>query len=1735
MNFIDPDSFVDPDQHPKGAWSEVYKKYLANHRAGSEYDTIPPIPYAPIPGAEAYDNTPPMSYDEFSKLKDKEYRDRLIAVPETALHMGLGMGSAVLGGLVAPLAPVMPWAHTRDPQKMFEDISALPSAIPKLSDKTDDYLRSVGSVMQAFPATGNYPGLLRPMKVGQAAAPTVQANLKALAEKKKAAAVEVPPVVDTPIPDTLANRVKQREETPLTPSQLKEWKDTQDKFTAYQKEQEQLSRANQAQEAINARQAALEQDVATQTNQDFNAAERARQEQAPTGYADWVEQQRQSANERQPGNNAPMEFESPYPVDANDYPHVLGDAPYQPDNFIDPDTAGQKALPITVADTLQTGMKSEDPFARTNASRTVARNILETDLHPPIIKTVDARRFGGKQSGAVDFQAIVDLFPKFKGTKVTEPVYHGRTRGFRTGDFNTKRGFKGYYDETGGVDSSGFIYSPKRAYPGDLGAWFSSTGKGTDTFAGARTGVSGGQVHQSYINLQSPKIFKTHGDFIDWFHSQTAKGESASKARRSLIKDGHDGIVIEESRTDGGGLRSDYVVFDSNNIKNAISPQMNSGMARGQRGAMDWGDSKTNDFLKKLNPFSRENRFTKIQQQTKTLAENFQESFPVASKWLQQRSVQELINDMVDADKTDNPIQYWQEKLAGVSAAEDPTIGGQMKPIGRNTSYGQARGPKDMMEIRLSPQEAENAMEMAHTIKILRDEFTKPLLKIKEPSQIDVDSFSWPNGKDPMSHDERMKNAAYKRAYEKQGQEIARWNQQIKEINAKFEEEYGFSPSGFDEMSLEYGKPEDHIWSVIFGLADKIKRDEDNAITAYGLQGFSGMGKNQRGMVDLGIFNKAKQKLIEEATKSKIWAEELTGQQVVDEALAHGKDAKGATNFSAGGSLEAEKRANPLVRGGVRILQRFKNQSENAIRESVFPAETSLRKLSRNELADLGEAFKQEMFLRERFSMEELAQAGLNEKQLLAYKRTRDMFTDALEAQNKVREIQGLKPISENEAYLSSRWQGDFRMPFMDERGRLKWYLAADSKRSLEKQASELLSRFPGELTPGDMSIVRSSKRGTDAQSIYTQMLDVLGRDDPAVAKIAKWVEESTVEQGRKTLGQEKHFEPKANVKGFVGDRPWNNPKQEAIDMFQQQINYAKNAHNWTSMQLAGQELKHIFANEDLANTQPHALKYLKEYYADNLGFNEHPVVKAFEDFVRDSGYSPNMIGRGIGNVKAVWVLQKLAVNAGFAISNVIQASNMLPHLADLTIKHGANPLSGLALGIPTGLAMAAGHATQQPGKFHRALGAIPGYDVFIARAMKYAEDNSVIARSIYDESPIESSFRAAGQASKVLGKTITAPETVLRSVVYMTYVNALKHSKKMKNDVDIFRLAEEKTNISMGDYREGERAMVFNKMGNLGNALNTLQTYPMNFYNQWVWAGKETVRGNPVPAMVMLGAQTYMAGAMGIPGFAEADKLLEYIKDHLAESAPTVWNKVKNFSLKKIMLDVSPDLLYGGASGRTGVALTARAAAPIPSEMVQTPGAPAVDLLKQGASVVQAAVDPTDKQKVAQAILNTAPTGLQGALETGPLQNQTSVQTGDTRTYGKIKDLSAMEGQVARTPQEESLRAWGLRSQREVSERDQTYATQKHIAQAAQITRDLPGKIYNKLATNQTDDAREYIELYVELSGKAPTRQQIETQMIARFTTPGQRLNMKKNMPLEAVLAVKRLHETLDRMGYAN
>lgn len=894
--------------------------------------------------------------------------------------------------------------------------------------------------------------------------------------------------------------------------------------------------------------------------------------------------------------------------------------------------------------------------------------------------------------------------------------------------------------------------------------------------------------------------------------------------------------------------------------------------------------------------------------------------------------------------------------------------------------------------------------------------------------------------------------------------------------------------------------------------------------------------KSQRGAIDFGKPAPDKAKAVDDILGTKLYQEATDPKTIVKDALYEGKDGSGSILLSAGGTLEGAKRNSALIKGGVRIVQRLKNIAEDKIRTSVFPVEKRLRKLSSTELQDLSKVMKSEMFDGTPVPMERLAEI-FSEKQLAAYSEMRRMFKDALNTQNEARAKQGLDPITAQEAYLSSRWRGDFRRAIYNKEGKLVWYLAAETKKGLDTQAQALVKKFP-DLAGGDhVDHVTRSVGRDNLQSLYSTMLDVLGRDDPKVEQVRQWVEDQTRMEAEGALAQTKHFEKKSNVRGFIGDRPSNtmfgklDPKKEALAMFQEQINYAKNAHKWAGLQEAGAQLKEIFSNEDLQTQQPKNMQYLREYYLDQVGMGTAKVVRHLEDAFKETGISPKAVEGGINSIKSLWISQKLVASAGFMLSNVIQAGNMIPHLIDLQRTYKGNPLAlpaALISGFAEGMLMATGHLTGTAKEMINSAKYRPGDSIFSAKAMKYAEDNSVIARSIYDEAPIESSFSKTGRIANGLGKTISMPEAFLRSVVYMTYVNMLKYGGKIANDMEIFRIAEEKTNISMGDYRTGERALIFSKLGTTGSALNLLQTYPMNYYNQWSWAARETMRGNAAPAAAMFAVQATAAGVMGIPGFADTDKLWNGIKNILAEHSPKAWNSVKDIDLKSFVLNNFGEAgLYGAVSKATGVSVTSRAAAPAGSEMLANPLAPAIDLSKQVVNAGAAILSPSDKQKTAQSLLSSAPVGLQGYLETGPLREQTSVERNGQRVYGKTTDLAAREGQYSRSPSEEKLRSFGLRSQKETYEKDLAYKTRSKDVQAATVASKLPDRVYNEVRKGNIDEAKVYIRMYAEITGKPMTEDMFQSRIMDEYTTSAEKATMKaKTLP--GIAALKNLRDLL-------
>lgn len=846
----------------------------------------------------------------------------------------------------------------------------------------------------------------------------------------------------------------------------------------------------------------------------------------------------------------------------------------------------------------------------------------------------------------------------------------------------------------------------------------------------------------------------------------------------------------------------------------------------------------------------------------------------------------------------------------------------------------------------------------------------------------------------------------------------------------------------------------------------------------------------------------------------------------IEAAKKQGKDGKQWNYLQSGATSVAMKTGSPIIRAAEDIVQNAIKRADLAIRNYVFPAEKALRTLPKQELVDLGELMKVEMFEGKAINPDVLAR-NLSEKQLRTYTQMRELFDQTLAAQNAARIAKGQKPINAREAYMASRWQGDFRQPVYDSEGNLVWYLAAHTRKGLETQAKALQKIKPDlVIDPAKAHVTKSLKSGADLQSAYSTMLDILdpNRDKAAIQALKSAVEDQMLEEGEMTLAQSKHFKSKSGVRGFAGDRPWMDKAKDITEMFQQQIQYAKNAFKWSEMQGVADSLKSIITDEELQKTQPNNIKFIREYTKNALGYSEADVVRALDDAMRNAGVSPQMVSNAVGHVKSFFITQKLAISSGYTMSNLIQAANVIPYLADMAgRKIIGNPLTTLPVGFLGGMAMGVSHYLKSLGSSY--LDQLPNQ--FFKDAFQYAEQNGVTARSVYDEAPIESGMGIGSAIGRGMSKTMTIPETFVRSVAFMTYAEWMRSSGKFKNQMEIFQEAERLVNKSMVDYRETERPMMFSKLGTTGNFLNTLQTYPISFYNQWSYMLGQAAKGNPAGLVTLAAFQFAIAGAMGMPFFDDMEKMYKWIRDNMV--GDSTWTKMMSNPFfsdpKSWMIDnLGESAVYGYLSDKTGIGLTSRVAAPGAGAMLQSPIGPITDIAGQVGAVGKAIMDPTDKTKLAQAAMKVAPVGLQGALETAPFMKDITYVTrpDGTRVYQRASDLMDRRGGYARTPEEDEIRQLGIRSQKEVLARDVEYAARSNAQQIRERGGEIVDKYYNAIRTKDYKKAKELNDLYVTLTGKAISDTQLNNQLMDEFLTGVQKTSRKATTPLDIQQAVR-------------
>ena len=106
-----------------------------------------------------------------------------------------------------------------------------------------------------------------------------------------------------------------------------------------------------------------------------------------------------------------------------------------------------------------------------------------------------------------------------------------------------------------------------------LGDWFASTPRAAEKFAidPEFQDGDGANIMPVYLSIKNPKVILGGWRGLEKAAWPNGYDENSIKAwRQSLLQAGHDGIELRNSKTDGGGLRTDYVAFRPEQIKSAI-------------------------------------------------------------------------------------------------------------------------------------------------------------------------------------------------------------------------------------------------------------------------------------------------------------------------------------------------------------------------------------------------------------------------------------------------------------------------------------------------------------------------------------------------------------------------------------------------------------------------------------------------------------------------------------------------------------------------------------------------------------------------------------------------------------------------------------------------------------------------------------------------------------------------------------------------------------------------------------------------------------------------------------------------------------------------------------------------------------------------------------------------------------------------------------------------------------
>lgn len=840
--------------------------------------------------------------------------------------------------------------------------------------------------------------------------------------------------------------------------------------------------------------------------------------------------------------------------------------------------------------------------------------------------------------------------------------------------------------------------------------------------------------------------------------------------------------------------------------------------------------------------------------------------------------------------------------------------------------------------------------------------------------------------------------------------------------------------------------------------------------------------------------------------------------------------------YTQSGAISAgDKVGSTLVRETGRWMNWARSTGEKYFRERVKPVEHVLSAVPKADLETAMQVMTKEMFNKERFSDQRLLEAGMTKDAMFARQKLIEAYDVGITTLNQTREKLGMRPVKPMEAYFSSQFNGDYLISVVDSSGRPVGLATAATRAEANKALAWIKKNMPEH---ENVSIVdrrtsaANNRTPRDVSSLYEGLMDVF-KDTPMEAELRQMMEGRAEMQAYTERGFYNHFKNKTGIRFFIGDRPWLDQRQNAIQAAQAQVKYLKDLYNWIPTQEAMAQLKGVFTDEQLMRSQPNNLAYAKASMDNFMGISKS-ITKPMEDFLAGgiAKVSTGELSKYVGSLKSLTYLKQLGASVGYAIATPLQMLLYAPSFHNMLsgggIKH--NPVVTMAKTLKDVQAILVTHSLDKVGTSIHDKALSP----FANDALRYMEDNGIITKSLYDEYAQLGTHKAIDLANQTLGSTITAPDKLARLLGFMSFAHHLKDGRAPLSDLEIFRRAAELTDKAAVPLERHNRPLVADKLGLAGELAFMYKAPVFMAFNNLLELGSHAHKtGNTTPLLLALGATIMLGGAMSLPGMSEMDSGFELLKDLNAKfGSKDLAVYLKDKGVKQTMLQHLPDAVtYGALSASTNTQLSTR----FGNEAInlQDPFngmVPGAQTVKEIASSTWGLLMKPDYTQLQQS-LHSMGLPLTRGLQESYGDEFTAGDMGGKRSVLRPSDIRGQETVYARNEADQSRRKLGLMSLDEAKARDIDYRSRQDEKRMQEVrNRAAKEFFFNAMKKQDTSDD---VITFLQAGGEPDELlREFDTRIQKRALTPEVRELLKATKLREIQAIVQKM-----KMGrqYAN